>query len=1225
MADFSPPAAHPIIKIGPRGGLIVGQRTGKDGKPEYDYQRPEHQHIGAGPHREAPYRRPVQQSLFDAPRTLALKPPEEPRRHAAEKPQGDLFGAPRTVAVAHPAPPSGSRVAKLAKPLPWAAVQHHEPEPAPAPAPKAEWKAPEPTPAAAKLEGQTRERHPELRKLDAEIADARAALPKGPKRGKDEKAPAWVMRAASSEGNASKVVGPNGAKAIAYEWRWTGGIRYSKHEGGAVDVRVSDWDNAETCAHCGVKIVHLYWVKDPDGEVRPYGIEHLNTALGYTGQITESQARKLRQKIEHREGIEELVKSAREHFARAAEDTPGDAWRSFRWRNRRSGGKGVTIDDGLITYNDKEKKFAVMPKGWAGGDSYLHYAADDGWRTITPEESGQIREQLGRPASTDKYNPENLAKMAEAEAKEDDERRRAAGLFLREVPARTNPDEVTAAEQRQRQEAAEESARRRRKPEEQPEPRWKRATDGANYLTDKDGGIRRFNDRDKAKAEAEKVGGELFSQRSDFHRGRYYTIRQKDGEGPIARPEPEAAKPEPAPVPRPELKLEAPPAPKPASPPPAEKLAAQVAEREAKGNAEAAVDHAEKEADEKGDGGKGVKQGTIETRHLEQFKAAIDALNRRARRLGVPPLEWEEVPGTRRLETANLEHPTPTGSHKVKIARQVCDIRLIGEPPKLNGWSFLARVKQHGSGWIFKTAVGAEVPQNLRGRASHHECDHCNLKRDRKDVVIVRKDATGEHKTIGTSCVKDFLGGHNPEAAMNALGLWAEAAKLLQEQIDHDKEWGGERDDWGFGGGRAPEATDLHTYLSHVAKAIRENGWLSRAAARDSDGKQATSDVALGTAFPSRAVVQWAHNNGIDLDPSAEDRAAAREAMAWAKKKYGEADPASLDTFGHNLRTIVNEDYVTRDVAGMAASIVRGHHKETGQIADRKRATNAGYFGTPGEKTEADVRVGDIFEYENEYGTGKIVKMETPDGHRLTWFTKYPPTDFRTGQDMRVALTVKDHKARRGSPETIVTRVKVVGASKAAGGNEIAYRPPGSKRAVLLPAFKEGFSAAEVRDDIAEREASRERRIETKMKELLAKREGIEAKRWGEHFDPTEDDRKGWAYSAKEEAKRIVIDDDWAAAKRIADESGARMFERHVHPGVHFLDLTPGEPAWGEMRVTGLHNNFKSVFYGERLKDKNDGGTFDLRDNVILVVGHDPSAEPPPKAKKPRTVAVAAT
>lgn len=464
MADYSPPAAHPIIKIGPRGGLIVGQRTGKDGKPEYEYQRPEHQHIGAGPHREAPYNRPVQQSLFDAPRTLALKPPEEPRRRPAEKPQGDLFGATRTVAVAHPAPPSGSRVAKLAKPLPWAAVQHHEPEPAPRPAPKAEWKAPEPTPAAVKLEGQTRRRkpedapHPAVEKLNEQIAGERAALPKGPRAGKGNEAPDWVLRAARRTGNAATVTGPNGAKAIAYEWRWTGGIRYSQHEGGAVDTKVSDWDNAEVCAHCGVKIVHVYWVKGPDGEVKPYGIEHLNTALGYTGQISESKARKIRQMVEHREGVADLVKSAREAFARAAEDTPGDAWASFRWRNRRSGGgKGVTIDDGAMVYNEAEKKFAVLPKGWEDGNSYLHYAADDGWRTVSMDEAGELREKLGRPPRTEKYNPENLAAMGEAEDREDDERRRAAGLLPRDPTRRY--EQTTDADRAERQAAAEETAR----------------------------------------------------------------------------------------------------------------------------------------------------------------------------------------------------------------------------------------------------------------------------------------------------------------------------------------------------------------------------------------------------------------------------------------------------------------------------------------------------------------------------------------------------------------------------------------------------------------------------------------------------------------------------------------------------------------------------------------------------------------------------------------------
>lgn len=89
--------AQQVIRIGPRGGHIVAEGTGGKG-PQYEGHGEEH--VGAA--RRPALDRPVQGSLFDAPRTLALKPSEEPRApRATAGEQGDLFGGPpRTVALA---------------------------------------------------------------------------------------------------------------------------------------------------------------------------------------------------------------------------------------------------------------------------------------------------------------------------------------------------------------------------------------------------------------------------------------------------------------------------------------------------------------------------------------------------------------------------------------------------------------------------------------------------------------------------------------------------------------------------------------------------------------------------------------------------------------------------------------------------------------------------------------------------------------------------------------------------------------------------------------------------------------------------------------------------------------------------------------------------------------------------------------------------------------------
>jgi len=69
----------------------------------------------------------------------------------------------------------------------------------------------------------------------------------------------------------------DGSKIVSYEWRWTGGVKYDAYEGGLVDARVSDFDNAELSDRTGRKLVHLFSVETKDGKTE---IVSLEDALG---------------------------------------------------------------------------------------------------------------------------------------------------------------------------------------------------------------------------------------------------------------------------------------------------------------------------------------------------------------------------------------------------------------------------------------------------------------------------------------------------------------------------------------------------------------------------------------------------------------------------------------------------------------------------------------------------------------------------------------------------------------------------------------------------------------------------------------------------------------------------------------------------------------------------------------------------------------------------------
>jgi len=116
------------------------------------------------------------------------------------------------------------------------------------------------------------------------------------------KAPGWITHALSKN---RAFEGPNGNKAVGYEWIWTWGERYDKYEDGLVSCKISDKDNAQECTTCHRAIVHVYWVLDIEKDtILPYGGDHLHIPLGYPREIEKARLEYIKSKIVNKEEIE---------------------------------------------------------------------------------------------------------------------------------------------------------------------------------------------------------------------------------------------------------------------------------------------------------------------------------------------------------------------------------------------------------------------------------------------------------------------------------------------------------------------------------------------------------------------------------------------------------------------------------------------------------------------------------------------------------------------------------------------------------------------------------------------------------------------------------------------------------------------------------------------------------------------------------------------------------
>lgn len=312
-----------------------------------------------------------------------------------------------------------------------------------------------------------------------------------------------------------------------------------------------------------------------------------------------------------------------------------------------------------------------------------------------------------------------------------------------------------------------------------------------------------------------------------------------------------------------------------------------------------------------------------------------------------------------------------------------------------DGWEFIATLQHLPTGENIIRAISDEYMIPLEYRESGSACEHCNTKRYRKDTYVVRHHS-GEVKQVGSTCIKDFLGGNSPDNIMQRAGFVGELISFM--------EWAG----------NSPRVHDegifhIVSFLAQTAACIRDYGWLSKTKANESGG----------TATAIRV------QNNFSLSPgektsvvTAADKQLAKEAAEWAEN-ISDSD-AEISDYLYNIRAIARSGMVGWRTMGYAASIVSSYKR----TQDNTEA-NSDHIGTIKVRQEFDLTLKRMSSGVSVYGEYHMFIFNDEQGNVVVWRASNPP-DLEEGKSYRIKGTVKAHTEYKSVKQTEINRCEIV-------------------------------------------------------------------------------------------------------------------------------------------------------------------------------------------------------
>ncbi len=395
--------------------------------------------------------------------------------------------------------------------------------------------------------------------------------------------------------------------------------------------------------------------------------------------------------------------------------------------------------------------------------------------------------------------------------------------------------------------------------------------------------------------------------------------------------------------------------------------------------------------------------GKLSDRGLWYLQAQVQEMNKKAAKLKLDPMTVTVT------TTEKCERRADNGCIRTY---EMHTVEVTGVVPVIDGWMVVGKIEFTEAGNFVSSAPGIELDPAYR--SCDNGCQHCNTKRQRNDLVVIRHE-DGREMKVGRNCLADFIRSGDAESMLAAAGFASCLEPLMSDSDEADE----------YCRGKRFESRDsLYDVLQYASICVRKLGWVPSSAG---EFVQTTKEAVYRLMNPPRRDYQDEHSTWVkknDLFCTDFDKQEADKALAFL---------ATLDTatndYLYNLRVLRDLGEVPASKLGLAVSIItasKRYYDEEIKRAERQK-TAGPHVGEVGKRSRnVPVSVTSVFSKESDYGVTTIINFRTAEGSRLTWFASGDKTEeYLVGSEMVITFTVKKHdNDPKFGVATVIQRVK---------------------------------------------------------------------------------------------------------------------------------------------------------------------------------------------------------